>query len=180
MSKTKSSQYSEKHLNRIAWVFSGLVFILVLAMRRYKVETSIDFGFLPAIYSLLNTITFFLLLAGFYAIRFQRNMMKHQRIMSVAVLMSALFLLLYVTYHFTTPETKYCGVGMIRGIYFTVLISHIVLAAVILPFILFTYIRAYTNQYLRHRRMARWVWPLWLYVTLTGPIIFLMLKACQA
>jgi putative membrane protein len=89
---------------------------------------------------------------------------------------SALFLLSYVLYHFTTPETRFGGEGVIRYIYFFILITHIILAALTLPFILLTFNRAYTDQFDRHRKMARWVFPLWLYVAVTGPICYLMLK----
>jgi putative membrane protein len=89
---------------------------------------------------------------------------------------SALFLISYVLYHFTTPETRYGGQGTMRAIYFFFLITHVVLAAVTLPFILLTFTRAYTNQFERHKKMARWVFPLWLYVAVTGPICYLMLR----
>ncbi|MCL4157717.1 UNVERIFIED_CONTAM: hypothetical protein GTU68_034633 [Idotea baltica] len=104
--------------------------------------------------------------------------MLHRKLMTTAMLLSALFLLSYVVYHFTTPETKFCGEGAIRMVYFFFLITHIILAAAILPFILFTYIRAYTNQFEKHVKLARWVFPLWLYVAVTGPILFLMLSPC--
>ncbi len=172
------SRVEERKLNRWAWFVSMVVFLLVVVMRRFKIETNIDFTYLPAIYSTINAITFVLLLIGFYLIRFRRDQISHQRVMSAAMVASGLFLLLYVLYHMTTPETSFCGEGPSRAIYFMVLISHIVLAAVILPFILFTYIRAYTKQFQRHKKLARWVWPLWLYVAASGPIIYLMLRPC--
>ncbi len=169
----------EKKLNRWTWLFSGVVFILMLMMRRYRIDTDIDFSFLPALYSGLNILTFFALVAAFYFIRVRKNMAVHRKLMTMAVFLSAAFLVLYVLYHFTTPEKPYCGEGSIRTWYFLILISHIVLAAVILPFILMTYIRAYTMQYRRHQLLARWVWPVWTYVALTGPIIYLMLRPCH-
>jgi putative membrane protein len=81
-----------------------------------------------------------------------------------------------VAYHFTTPETKFGGEGTIKIIYLILLLTHIVAAAVIFPFILFTFIRAITNQFDRHKKMARWVYWVWLYVAITGPICYLMLK----
>lgn len=168
----------ERKLNKLAWLASITVFFLVVLMRRYKIDVTFDFSFLPAIYSLLNVVTFFLLLAGLYFIRIARNRQLHQLVMQIAIVCSALFLILYVLYHFTTPETRYCGQGSMRYIYFFILITHIILAAIILPFILFTYIRALTQQFERHRKMARWVWPLWLYVAATGPLIYIMLRPC--
>jgi putative membrane protein len=168
----------EKKLNRYAWVFSAAVFLLVLFMRRIKVDVGVELSFLPAVYSVLNTITFFLLLLAFYFIKYKKDVPTHQKLMSGAVLLSGLFLILYVLYHITSAETLFCQEGLIRNVYFVLLISHIVLAAIILPFILFTYIRAYTAQFPRHKKLARWVWPLWLYVALTGPVIYLLLLPC--
>ncbi len=168
----------EATYNRLAWGVSAVVLVLVLLMRRYKIDTAIDFSWLPMLYSGLNMVTFCLLLAGYYFIRVKKNMTVHRKIMQVAILSSALFLLLYVVYHFTSSETQYCGQGAIRTVYFALLITHVVLAAAILPFILLTYIRAITTQYQRHRRMARWVWPLWLYVSLSGPLVYVMLWPC--
>ncbi len=167
-----------KRLNVAAWIVSGLVFLLVLLMRRYKIETALDFSFLPPVYSAINTVTFVVLLVALYLIRIKRNIQAHRLAMQTAVVLSASFLLLYVVYHFTTPETRYCGEGVMRTIYFILLISHIILAAVILPFILMTYIRGLTDQFVKHKKMARWVWPLWAYVALTGPLVYLMLRPC--
>ena len=89
--------------------------------------------------------------------------------------LSVAFLLCYVVYHFTTPATLYGGEGAIRTVYFFLLITHVVLAAGSFPFILFTFIRAYTNQIDQHKKMARWVFPIWLYVAVTGPICYFML-----
>lgn len=167
----------EKKLNKLSWIVSIAVFLLVVMMRRIKIDTDIDFSFLPPFYSLLNAITaLFLIVALVYIKKGMAN--QHRKMMTMALATSVLFLLCYVVYHITTPETLYCQEGPIRYVYFTLLISHIILAAVILPFILFTYIRAFTNQFQKHKAMARWVFPLWLYVALTGPIIYLMLRPC--
>ncbi|MCL4117344.1 UNVERIFIED_CONTAM: hypothetical protein GTU68_007684 [Idotea baltica] len=147
-------------------------------MRQIKLDLGIDFGFLPAVYSSLNFITFCFLLFAFYKIRFKRDVAGHQRFMTMSVVLSGAFLILYVLYHITSPETSFCREGLIRPTYYFLLVTHIILAAVILPFILFTYIRAFTNQFARHKKMARWVFPLWLYVALTGPIIYLLLLPC--
>jgi len=168
-----------KKLNKAAWVVSGAVFLLVVSMRRIKIDTDIDFGFLPPFHATLNALAAVFLIAALLAIK-RGNASLHRKLMTVALGMSALFLLSYVTYHITTPETLYCGVGSIRYLYFFLLITHIILAAVILPFILFTYIRAYTHQFELHKKMARWVFPLWLYVAITGPVLYLMLSPCYS
>jgi putative membrane protein len=123
----------------------------------------------------LNAVTAVILLIAFWHIKNGR-VEQHRKAIYLAMATSALFLLSYVLYHFTTPETKYGGEGTMRMIYFFLLITHVILAAVILPFVLFTFTRAYTNQFERHKKMARWVFPLWLYVAITGPICYLMLK----
>ncbi len=179
MSTAKDLETS-RNLTRWAWIVSLVVFLLVVSMRRFKIQTSIDFTMLPAIYSGLNVITALLLIIAYYFIRVKKNMARHRAAMQFAIVCSTLFLLLYVLYHITTQETLYCGEGVIRILYFVILISHIILAATILPFILMTYIRAYTNQFVKHKRMARWVWPLWLYVAITGPLVYVFLLPCHA
>lgn len=166
-----------KKLNTWAWILSVLVFLLVVGMRRIKIDTGIDFSFLPAVYSALNGIVAILLIIALVAIK-RGNAKAHRKFTTAAMVGSVLFLLGYVLYHITTPETLYCGVGAIRYVYFFLLITHIILAAVILPFILFTFIRAYTNQFEKHKKMAKWVFPFWLYVAITGPILYMFLSPC--
>ena len=147
-----------KKLNIAALLFSAVVFILVVAMRRIELNVPVDFSFLPAVYSGLNALTALLLILGFVQIK-KKNIDAHKKIMGTALLSSALFLVLYVLYHITTPATTYCGQGTIRTVYFFLLITHIVLAAGSLPFILLTFIRSYTGQIAAHRKMAKWVFP---------------------
>lgn len=179
-----------KQMNTAAWVVTGAVLLLVGLMRRVKIPIpeGWDFSFLPPFHATLNALTAVVLLAAFYFIK-QKNIQAHRRSIYVALGLSVLFLLSYVAYHFTTPETIFgdanhdgslspeelAAAGSARTWYLVLLLSHIVLAALILPFILFTFIRAYTGQVERHRRMARWVFPIWLYVAITGPIAYYML-----
>lgn len=165
----------EKKLNIVAYVVSALVLLLVGLMRRVKIDLGVDFSFLPPFHASLNALTAVILAYAFYQIK-QKNVEAHRKAIYTAMGTSALFLLSYVLYHFTTPETRFGGEGVIRTVYFFFLITHVILAAVILPFILLTFNRAFTGQYDRHRKIARWVFPLWLYVALTGPICYLMLK----
>jgi putative membrane protein len=165
----------EKRLNVIAYIVSAVVLLLVGLMRRYKFETGIDFSFLPPIHASLNALCAVILVFALYFIK-NKQVENHRRAIYAAMACSGLFLLSYVVYHFTTPETSYKGEGVMRTVYFFFLITHVILAAVILPFILLTFTRAYTNQFERHKKMARWVFPLWLYVAVTGPICYLMLR----
>lgn len=161
-------------LDRWAWSVSIVVLIAVVAMRRIKLDTGLDFGFLPPFHALLNAITFVALLSGYRAIR-SGNRVRHEKRMTLAMVLSVVFLISYVLYHITTPETRYGGEGVLRFLYFILLITHVVLAGVILPFILFTFIRGRSGAIDRHRRLARWVFPVWVYVAATGPMCYLML-----
>lgn len=165
----------EKRLNVIAYIVSAVVLLLVGLMRRYKFDTGIDFSFLPPIHASLNALCAVILVFALYFIK-NKQVENHRKAIYAAMVCSGLFLLSYVVYHFTTPETTYKGEGLMRTVYFFFLITHVILAAVILPFILLTFTRAYTNQFERHKKMARWVFPLWLYVAVTGPICYLMLR----
>lgn len=180
-----------RKLNTFAWIFTAVVLLLVGAMRRIKIPLpeGWDLSFLPPFHAGVNALTAVVLLLALYFIK-QKNVAAHRRAIYVAMSLSVLFLLSYVAYHFTTPETIYgdvdgngrldagelAAVGSARTAYLVLLLSHIVLAAVSLPLILFTFIRGFTDQVERHRRMARWVFPLWFYVAVTGPVCYWMLK----
>lgn len=166
-----------KKLNRIAIVFSIIVVLIVASLRRFHIETQVDFRFLAPFHSSLNAITALGLLIGYYFIRV-KNILWHNRVMIFNMCLSGLFLLSYVVYHLTTPETKYCHEGPIRSFYFFILITHVILATFILPLVLFTFIRAYTGQIVLHRKLARWAFPIWLYIAITGPLAYLLLRSC--
>ena len=173
----KANNALAKKLNIISLIISVVVLSLVGVMRRVKIDLGIDFSFLPPIHAILNTLVAICLLAALYFVK-QKDIDSHRKSIFGALLFSALFLLCYVLYHFTTVETKFCGEGSIRTVYYFLLISHIILAGLSLPFILLTFSRGFTYQVERHKRMARYVYPIWLYVAITGPICYLMLKPC--
>ncbi len=175
MSDKQPNPALEKKLNRLAYLVSFVVLLLVGMMRQYKFNIGIDFSFLPPLHASLNALAAVMLVFALYFIK-NGQVENHRKAIYAAMVCSALFLVSYVLYHFTTPETKYGGEGALRTVYFILLLTHVVLAAVILPFILLTFTRAYTNQFERHKKMARWVFPLWLYVAISGPICYLMLK----
>ena len=160
------------------WIFTALVWLLVGAMRRPEkipLPEGFNLDFLPAVHAILNSCVALLLVVGLVMIK-RGNVQMHKKAISAAMLCSALFLVCYVAYHFTTEETKFGGDGIVRIVYLSILISHIVLAAVSLPFILMTWMYGFTNQIEKHRRMAKFVFPVWLYVAITGPICYLMLR----
>ncbi|MEM9547398.1 MAG: DUF420 domain-containing protein [Bacteroidota bacterium] len=168
-----------KKMGVAAWIITGAVLILVGMMRQIKIDVGIDFSFLPPLHASFNVAVAMALVAALYFIK-QKNIAAHRTSIFVAMFFSFLFLLSYVAYHFTTEETKYCMEGTSKFIYFILLISHIVLAGVSLPFILFTFIKGFTYQVEKHKQLARWVWPVWFYVAVSGPICYLMLRPCYS
>lgn len=165
----------EKKLNIAAWIVSAAVLGLVMLMRQVKIfKGAVDLSFLPAVHATLNTLTALVLMYSFYSIK-NGNIVQHRRANFTALILSSLFLLCYVAYHFTTEETRFGGEGAIKVFYLILLITHVVLAAAVFPFILFTFIRAWVGDFERHKKMARYVFPIWLYVAITGPICYLML-----
>ena len=168
-----------KKLNVYATIVSVVVLLLVATMRQIpRLDLGIDFSFLPAVYSFTNLLAAVFLILALNFIR-QKKIEQHRKMIYVALTMSTLFLLMYVLYHITSPEIKYCGEGAIRPVYFLLLITHVTLAAVSFPFILFTFIRGYTMQVERHKKMARWVYWVWLYVSISGPVVYLMIRPCM-
>lgn len=179
----------EAKLNKLAWALSGVVLLLVGVMRRVKIPSPVDFGFLPPIHATLNAVTALLLVGALVAIK-RRRVDLHRNLIGASLGASTLFLLSYVAYHFTKTEVLFgdadhdgvlsaaerLAVAGVRPLYLVLLASHIVLAAAVLPFVLMTFTRAYTKQFARHKAMARWVFPLWLYVAVTGPACYLMLR----
>lgn len=179
-----------KKMNIAAIIVSIAVLGLVGVMRipHFKIDLGIDFSFLPPLHATFNVGVAISLIAALYFVK-QKNIEAHRKAIYIAFGLSFLFLLSYVLYHFTTAETVFgdlngdrkvdaeemLQLGSMRTIYLSILFSHIVLAALIFPFTLFTFIRAYTGQIERHRKMAKWVFPFWLYVAVTGPICYLML-----
>ena len=173
------------------WIVTAVVLLLVGLMRQVKIglPEGMSFHFLPPLHALLNTCAAIALILSVLSIR-KGKVDLHQRWIYVAMGCSLVFLLSYVPYHFTTPETIYGDVdgngelsegeraeaGPMRMVYLVILLSHIALAALSLPFILLSFVYGYTNQFSRHRALAARVFPVWLYVAVTGPVVYLMLR----
>jgi putative membrane protein len=167
-----------KKLTIAVWILTVLVWALVGAMRRPEkipLPDGVSLSFLPAVHAGLNTLVALFLVLALVMIK-RQNVQLHKLAVSAAMICSALFLLCYVAYHFTTAETKFGGSGATKMVYLVLLISHIALAALSLPFILLTWVYGFTDQFQKHRKMAKWVFPVWLYVAVTGPICYLMLR----
>lgn len=163
---------------RIIWIVSVLLVLavafLVLAPRPESMAGRVDVSHLPAFNALINAITTVILIAGYVSIR-KRNVDLHKRLMLAAFACSLAFLVGYVLYHLFKIEPKHY-VGGFRLAYFFILITHIILAAAIAPLALFTLYWGWTAQVERHKRLARVTFPIWLYVSVTGVVIFLMLS----
>lgn len=134
-----------------------------------------DCSFLPPIYATINGITAVLLVVAFIAIR-GGNQVLHRRVMKTCICLSALFLVLYLIYHITTESTSFGGEGAIRYVYFFILITHILLSIGVIPFVLFTFARALSGNFKSHKKLARYTFPLWLYVSVTGVLVYLMIS----
>ncbi len=167
--------------DRIAlWVIGAVSSLVVVAVaflllgHRPPMGTVPDVSTLPVLNALLNATSALLLLAGYLFIR-QRKVTAHKTCMLTAFGVSSLFLVSYVIYHYHAGSKPFAGQGWIRGVYYPLLISHLVLAALIVPFALTTIYRAWRGQFARHRRIARWTLPMWLYVSVTGVIVYWML-----
>lgn len=134
----------------------------------------IDYSVLPAVDASLNGLAAVLLACGYVAIR-TRRIRVHRAFMLAAFAASVLFLASYLTYHFHSPVQYFKGHGFVRVVYFAILISHIVLAMAVVPLALITLSRALRKRFDRHRRIARWTWPIWMYVSVTGVLVYFML-----
>jgi len=130
---------------------------------------------LPLLNAVLNGTSACLLVLGFYFIKFKKNVAAHRRCMAGALIVSAFFLTSYLTYHYLHGSTKFTGEGVVRTLYFTILISHTILAVVIVPLIGITVFRAVRGEFEKHKRIARITLPLWLYVSITGVVVYMML-----
>ncbi len=167
-----------KKLGITAWILTAAVLVLVACMRStYKIPLpeGWSMSFLPPVHAVLNSLVAVALIGALVAVK-AGKIALHRNFIFVAMGLSVGFLLCYVAYHFTTVETRYGGSGWMKVTYLLLLATHIVLAGVSLPFILFTFISGWTNRFTAHRKLAKWVFPMWLYVAVTGPICYLMLK----
>jgi putative membrane protein len=169
----------EKKYKGIIWALSIIIPLAVAALfginlRKlgYDVE---PLSFLPPIYATINGLTAVFLVLAVSAIK-RGNAKLHENLIKLCMVCSSLFLLMYVAYHMTSDSTPYGGEGAIRYVYFFILITHIVLSVIIIPFVLFTFVRGIAGAYERHKKLARITYPMWLYVAVTGVIVYIMIS----
>ena len=186
-----SIEKNDRKAKILIWTVSIIVFVAVAFLSKYKLI--IDLGFNPHLFAkanaIINSIVAFLLLAGLITIK-QKKYSLHKMIMLSAMALSILFLLCYIGHHLLAGETKYgdinhdglvddaerLQVGGLRTLYYIILVTHIPLAAIILPFILFAAYRALTGEYEQHKKLTRITWPVWFYVAITGVIVYYMIN----
>lgn len=189
--------YLERKFSKLIIIISIVIPLVVAILFSVKLK---DFGieveplsFLPPIYAGINALTALLLLIGVDAIIHGKKE-KHQKVMTTAIACSILFLVMYVAYHMTADSTKYgdvnndgildaiekARVGMWRYFYYFILISHILLSIIIIPMVLFTYVRALAERFDKHKKLAKITFPIWLYVAITGVIVYLMISPYYA
>jgi len=154
-------------------ILSVAIPLVVAALFGVKVDIELPV-FLPPIYAGINGVTSIILISAFWAIR-MKNIELHKRLMVTAIGLSVLFLIMYVLYHMTSDSTSFGGEGLIKYVYYFILISHILLSVVVIPFVLITFVRAITNDIERHKKIARITFPLWLYVTISGVMVYFMI-----
>lgn len=165
---------NDKKLKQAIWAVSIVIPIAVAILFSVKIE-GLDLGFLPPIYASLNALTAIGLIVAIVAIK-RKNRKLHQRVIQVCLIFSILFLLLYVLYHMTSDTTPYGGEGILKMIYFFLLISHILLSLVVIPIVLFAYLFAWQGDFVRHKKWTKFAFPLWLYVAVTGVLVYVMIS----
>ncbi|WP_018627314.1 DUF420 domain-containing protein [Niabella aurantiaca] len=168
---------NDKKAKILIYTFSIIVFAVVVALGRVQlnVQPGFDVHIFALINAIINSIVAVLLITALLAVKRGRYLL-HKRIMLVAMVLSILFLVSYIAHHLLAGDTKFGGTGTIRFFYYFILGTHIPLAGIILPFILFTAYRGLIGEYPRHRKIARITWPIWFYVAVTGPIIYILIS----
>ena len=169
---------SDKFIFRFVTGISIFVLLVVVILNRKIIPVTIDTPsfvyFLPKLNAMINGTCSILLLSSLYFIK-KKDIQTHKRLNLITFSLSSLFLVSYILFHYFVKETHYGGEGTIKGIYYFILITHIVLAAGVLPLILLSFHRGLQMDIIRHRKLVKWAFPIWLYVTVTGVIVYLMI-----
>ena len=168
---------NDKLASQLIWIFSFVVFAAVVLLGRIKVEADLGFDVhvFAFINACINATVAVTLVAALVAVKVRRYSL-HRSLMMMALLLSVLFLLSYIAHHLLAGETKFGGEGTIRTVYYIILFTHIPLAGMILPFILFTAYRGLIGEWPAHRKLAKITWPIWLYVAVTGVIVYWLIS----
>lgn len=180
---SNSATQVEKKYNKWIVVLSIVIPVAVAMLFRVnlrKMGFDVEpLTFLPPIYATINGITAILLVTALWAVK-NKKITLHERLMKMAIGCSVLFLLMYIAYHMTSDSTTFGGEGVIRYVYYFILVTHIILSIVIIPFVLVTYVRALAKRFDKHKKIARITFPIWLYVAVTGVIVYIMISPYYA
>jgi putative membrane protein len=171
----KQTTLNEKKYTRLIWILSIVIPIAVAALFGIRIPGVERLGFLPPVYAGINALTALVLVTAVFQIK-KGNRKNHETLMKFAIFLSVLFLVFYVVYHMTSDSTKFGGEGFIKYVYYFILTSHILLSILVIPFVLFTYLRGISGQFEEHKKIARYTFPLWLYVAVTGVIVYFMIS----
>lgn len=179
----ENKQINEKRYNIWIAILSITIPLVVAILFKVKLK---DFGFdvkplsfLPPIYATINGLTAIVLVWAVVSIKNGKRKL-HENLMKTAIALSVAFLAMYVAYHMTSESTKYGGEGAMRLVYFIILISHISLSIIIIPLVLITYVRALSERFDKHKKIAKITFPIWLYVAITGVVVYLMISPYYA
>lgn len=167
-----------KKYNKFIILLSIAIPLVVAVLFGVKIDVQLPV-FLPPIYASINALTAFILVLAVWAIKNEKRTL-HENLMKTAIFLSVVFLVLYVLYHMTSNSTPFGGTGMVKPVYYFILISHILLSIIVIPFVLITFVRAITKDMERHKKIARITFPLWLYVAVTGVIVYVMIAPYYA
>jgi len=165
---------TETKYNKLIVALSVIIPVAVAILFGIKIDVEIPV-FLPPIYASINALTAILLVFAVVSVK-KGNLKLHENLMKSAIACSLVFLVLYIVYHMTSNSTKFLGEGSITYVYYFILISHIILSIAVIPFVLITYVRGITNQIELHKQIAKYTFPLWLYVAVTGVVVYLMIS----
>ena len=186
---TSTTNNPQKKQNTLIIILSIIIPVAVAALFRLRIPGVERLGFLPPIYATTNAVTAVLLIAAVLQIK-KGNRKIHENLIKISMALSVLFLVLYVAYHATSDATKYgdidhdgllsaeekLAIGKTAILYYVILVSHIILSIIVIPFVLFTYARAANQNFEKHKKLAKYTFPLWLYVAVTGVIVFVMIS----
>lgn len=165
----------EKKYNKWIILLSVVIPVAVAVLFFVKLPGATPLPMLPPIYATINGITALILVVAVWAVK-NGKLKLHENLMKIAIACSLMFLVLYIAYHMTTPSTKFGGEGAVKYVYFFILLTHILLSIAIIPLVLITYVRALAKRFDKHRKIAKITFPLWLYVAVTGVIVYLMIS----
>lgn len=171
----RTVQMNEKKIKVWITILSILIPVVVAVLFMFKIPNVEPLSFLPPIYATINGLTAVFLIMAVIAIK-KGNQKLHQNLMTTCIVFSLLFLVMYVAYHMTSDSTPFGGTGAIKAIYLFILLTHIVLSIAIIPLVLITYSKSYLGDFVAHRKWAKFTFPIWLYVAVTGVVVYLMIS----